>query len=199
MCRILIKSILPVLLIPVIILSACQDDEEKRGKFEIALDGADKNASVTTATLTVSDGQHSDNGRGFHKLSISAEVEGETVNISVSNWDFQEPPADAIFAKDYRNVYLDEELAVGEGTETCMKVLTNQIVCEGVLISYTKGDKTFMSYPLEDNTVILSVKKCDGTRIAGTFDIPLTNPHDLSATMHIRGTFTDLPYVVKHL
>ncbi len=186
-------------MIPAFILSSCQDENEDRGVFEIALDGANKKVSVTSATLKVGNGQHSASGSGFHTLSISALVEGETVTISVSNWDFQEPPSKAIFVKDYHNVYLDEVLEVGEGTETCMKVSENQTVCEGVVISYTQGDKTFTSSLLDNNTVILSVTKCDGARISGTFDISLVNPHDTSDIVVIQGTFTNLPYTVKHL
>lgn len=193
------KNLLIILLIPAFILSACQDDNEDRGTFEIALDGANKKVSVTTATLKVGNGQYSASGRGFHTLSISAMVEGETVTVLVSNWDFQKPPAKAIFVKDYYNVYLDEVLEVGEETETCMKVSDNQTVCEGVSISYTQGDKTFTSFSLEDDTVILSVKKCDGARISGTFDITLTNPHDILDITVIQGTFTNLPYTVRHL
>lgn len=187
------------LLLGAFIFSGCDDDDAQDvGSFKVTHAGAETDVEITMATLTVSSGQNSASGRSSHKLNISGDVHDESISILVSNWDFQDPPDNAIFAKEYYNVFLDEQLEVGEETETCMRVSTNQNVCEGILISYTKGDKTFSSFSLE-NDVVLKVDKCDGQRITGTFNIVLTNPYDETDQLVVKGTFTNLPYTVINI
>jgi hypothetical protein len=187
------------LLIAAFIFSACDDDDATdTGSFKVTLSGTEKVVTVTKATVTVASGTNSTTDQPYHKLNIEGAVGDDTITIMVSNWDFQEPPDNAVFAKDYYNNEVDHELEVGEKTETCMRTASQQMTCEGVLISYLQGDKTYWSFQLID-TVVLSVEKCDGQRVSGTFDITLANPYDETESMVVKGTFTNLPYTVRNI
>ena len=104
------NTLFVALLLGAFIFSGCDDDEQDLGSFKVTQNGSESDVSITTATLTVGSGQNSASGRAFHKLNISGDIGDEAISVTVSNWDFQEPPDKAIFAKDYYNVLLDEEL-----------------------------------------------------------------------------------------
>lgn len=178
-----------------IIVPACSDDDDDKGSFNVTLDGIETAVSVTGATLTVSDGQSSSSGRGSNTLRIDGMIGENAISVDISNWDFQEPPDNAILVKDYYNVFTEDELEVGEKTETCMKTSGTTRVCEGTLLKYLTGDKTFSSHSSE--AVIISLTKCDGKRVSGTFNITLINIHDEAETFVLSGSLTDLRYTVK--
>jgi hypothetical protein len=180
------------------ILSGCSDDDDK-GSFKLTQDGMEENVSVKVATLTVHDAETSSTGRASHVLKIEGLVGEDSVKITISNWDFQEPPDQAIHLKNYYNVFMDEELAVGESNETCMKVAANQNVCEGAIIFYTKNGKTFYSFSNDAAELIIQITACDGQRTSGNFDLTLENPHNLGEKMQISGVFKDLKYGIRHV
>lgn len=185
----------PALLAFAIIVPGCSDDEEDKGSFNVTLDGTEREVSVFRATLTISDGQGTSHGHGSHTLRIDGLIDEDTVGIDISNWDFQEPPDNAVLVKDYYNIFIDGEMEVGEQTETCLQTSSNSRVCQGSLISYLTGDKLFSSYSGE--TVIISLTKCDGKRVSGTFDITLTNPYNEADKLVLNGSLKDLQYTVK--
>lgn len=185
----------PALLALAIIVPGCSDDEEDKGSFKVTLDGTEKEVSVSRATLTISDGQTSSSGRGSHVLRIAGMIDDDSISIFISNWDFQEPPDNALLVKDYYNIFFYDELEVGEKTETCMKTSVNSMACEGTEVKYLRGDKLFSSNSSE--AVVISLTKCDGKRVSGTFDITLINPYDEADKLVINGSLTDLRYTVK--
>jgi uncharacterized lipoprotein YehR (DUF1307 family) len=179
------------------ILSGCNDDDDK-GSFKITQDGTEENVSVKVATLTVHDAETSSSGRASHVLKIEGLVGEDSVKIMISNWDFQEPPDQAIHLKSYYNAFMYEELEVGESNETCMKVADNQNVCEGAIISYTKNGKMFYSFSNDEAVLIIAITACDGQRTSGNFDLSLENPHNLGEKIQISGVFKDLKYTIRH-
>jgi hypothetical protein len=178
-------------LLKAFVFSGCDDDEEDTGSFTMTVQGTEKNVTVKQATLTVSGGQNSSSGQSSHTLRIAAMVGEDSIYVGVSNWEFQEPPDNAVFTKDYYNVFSDNE-------ELCHQASGNVVACEGVLIKYMTGDKLFGSYHKDDATLILHISKCDGQKVSGTFDITLENVYDNEDTKVVAGVFTDLSYTVKN-
>lgn len=178
-----------------IIVPGCSDDEEDKGSFKVTLDGPEKEVVVTGATLTISDGTGT-NSRGSHSLRIEGMIDEDMISVGISNWDFQEPPDNALLTKEYYNIFSElDDLAVGEQTETCMRTSSNTQVCEGTLINFFQGDKVFSSYSSE--AVVITLTKCDGKRVSGTFDITLISPHNESEHIVLSGSLTDLRYVIE--
>jgi hypothetical protein len=179
------KLLFSTLLLSAIILSGCDDKEESIGSFEITVQSTETQVSVSKATLTVSGGQTAGSGQGSHALRIAGGVMGDSISILISNWDFQEPPDNAIIIKDYFN----EDL--------CHQVSENQRVCEGAIIQYMEGDKIYWSFSKDESIQILHITKCDGNRVSGTFDLELENVSDNEDKKSVSGEFTDLQYTVR--
>lgn len=158
----------------------------------MTLQSTETNVTVTKATLTVSGGQTSSSGQASHTLRIAGKVNEDSISLSVSNWEFQEPPDNAIITKKYFNVYSDNE-------ELCRQASSNVRVCEGVLIKYMEGDKLFTTFSKDDATIILDITKCDGNKVSGSFDIEMENIDDNDETRTIKGEFTDLKYTVRNV
>jgi hypothetical protein len=191
------KTLTALALALTFLFSGCS--EEKTSVFELTLDGTNKNVSVETTTLTVHSAEDSESGRAAHVLKIEGKTGEDSFEVTISNWDFQEPPEKAIAPKDYYNVFLDEELEVGQHNGTCMRVAANSNVCEGVIISYTKNGTSFYSTSNENSELIIQITKCDGQRTSGNFDLMLENPHNTTEKVHISGSFKDLKYKVRHI
>ncbi len=185
-------SIFLALLLQVILFSGCDDEEDDKGSFTMTLQSTETNVAGTKATLTVSGGQTSSSGQASHTLRIAGKVNEDSISISISNWEFQEPPDNAIITKDYYNVYSDNE-------ELCQKASSNVTVCEGTLIKYMEGDKLFASFSKDDVTLILDIIKCDGNKVSGKFEIELENVYDNNETKTVKGEFTDLKYTVRNV
>lgn len=187
------KILFAALLIQTLAFSACNDEEDP-GTFKVTMNDIEHRVSIATAWLTVSENA---NGIGYHALRIIGVMGEDSLRVIVSNWEFQEPPANAIHVKDYYNVDTPGELEVGEETETCKQVSENQRVCEGVVVEYKSDGELFSSYSQEPEVVILSISKCSGKRVSGTFSIALQNPHNEEEVIVVSGVFEDVRYTVK--
>jgi hypothetical protein len=179
------KLLFSTLLLSAIIFSGCDDDDQNNGSFQITVQETETRVSVSKATLTVSGGQTSGSGQGSHALRIAGGVMEDSVSILISNWDFQEPPDNAIITKDYYN----EDL--------CHQVSENKKVCEGAIIQYMEGDKIYWSFSKDETIKILHITKCDGNSVSGTFELELENIYDNEDKKFVSGAFTDLPYTVR--
>lgn len=191
------KLFLSALLIQAIFFG-CSEEDVDNGSFVITVNGQQKNVSEISARLTLTNAQ-SQSGDGNHALRIDGLIGEDSVSIRISNWTFQEPPDNAIIVKDYYNVFLDEELAVGEETETCLRVTENNRVCEGAIVSYITDDTLYWSFSIEDEeTPIIRITHCDNQRVSGDFNLSLENPEDFDEKLVVSGTFTNLKYSIRN-
>jgi hypothetical protein len=175
------------LLISALLFSACDEDEhENHGSFTVTVQDTETQVFISKATLTVSGGQTAGSGQGSNTLRIAGGVMEDSITISISNWEFQEPPDNAIITKDYYN----EDL--------CQQVSENKNVCEGAIIQYLEGDKIYWSFSKDETTLILHITKCDGNRVSGTFNLDLENVYDNDDKKTVSGEFTDLLYTVRN-
>ena len=172
-----------------VVLSAflgCGDDSPSKPSMTLTIDGVEQKVS-TPAGIMQFETQYDHEGRG---LLIAANVGGSQITLTVSNWDWQNPPTDAVLAKDYSVIFGEETLETSE----CLELEGSVFLCDGALITYSTETDTFFSAFIEEYDGFIRVKSCSGKKISGEFDVQAEGGNQDIITM--KGTFTNVPYTV---
>ncbi|MEL6834712.1 MAG: hypothetical protein AAFP77_17075 [Bacteroidota bacterium] len=138
-------------------------------------------------------------GEPGRRLDLRCDVDGGQFILSVSNWDFQNPPEDGIVIKSYASNEDPFDLPANSVTE-CMDG-GNFTFCDGALGTYIIDNVIYSSEMSDDNfvSIITITENDDANRtVSGTFDIKVqsfgTNP---ASFIEFTGSFTDLEYTVQ--
>ncbi|MEM9822806.1 MAG: hypothetical protein AAF985_17125, partial [Bacteroidota bacterium] len=144
-----------------------EDDpgEMMNGTMTVIKDGVSFEIEATNNTL-LSEVQSGNEGR---RLDIRCNVDGGTLFISVSNWDFQNPPVDGILTKTYKTNEQDPSTT----NSSCMDV-GNFTLCDGALGTYTVGTTeiyTSEGFDIdEEGTITITGNDPSNKRVSGTFE-----------------------------
>lgn len=189
------KRLSLLLLVSVLLFSCGGDDDgdgntDGNGTMTVIKDGVSFTIDATNNTL-VGETQQGQDGR---RLDIRCNVDGGTLIIAVSNWDFQNPPVDGIVQK----VYGTNEDGVGSNS-VCMDS-NGFTFCDGGLVTYLVGTDSYVSESLEDpaeGTITITGNDATNKTVSGTFNVIVgkfgtLTPEEITFT----GTFTDIPYRV---
>lgn len=132
----------------------------------------------------------SQGGQSGKRLDIRGSFDsGKTLILTVSNWDWQNPPANGIVVKKY-----DTQLM---GTNTVCQDISGNTYCDGALGTYMFQSSFHMTV---SDTIVgyIQISSCDATnkKVSGNFSF-ITS--DLSETLFdtIQGTFTNQVYTVS--
>lgn len=162
------------------------DDDSSKSSMTLTIDGTGQKVSNAAGVLAF-ETQYDHEGRA---VVIVGEVGDNQITLSVANWDFQEPPADAVKSKDY-SVIMDENTPE---TAQCLELEGDVFLCDGALVTYMTDTDVFYSAIVEDYQGYIKVTSCSGKRISGEFDVKAEGQDENVITM--KGTFTNIPYIV---
>ncbi len=135
-------------------------------------------------------------GREGRQLSLNCEVDGGSLFVSVSNWDFQNPPVNGIVVKSYPT----NEDAFDPGPDTDCIDDPNFTFCDGGEVTYSKDGTTFYSDFLDDDNyrgiITISDNDTDKRTVSGSFDVKIEAfpPTDPVSSISLSGTFSDVKY-----
>ncbi|HEX8546872.1 MAG TPA: DUF6252 family protein [Cytophagaceae bacterium] len=161
--------------------------------------GAPTTNSSECGTLTVKKGLVSHTVTSFNnsllfdrsqegrRLDIRGTVDGGTFVITVSNYDFQNPPENGIKLKTYFEDYTQSECK-DDGEIS---------YCDGMLGTFLKDNKTYMTFADEgDGFVVISSMDTNNKKVSGSFKFTAMTI-DRTDTIPFSGTFSNLCYSLK--
>jgi hypothetical protein len=179
-----------ILLIGFVTIRCGKDDDASKSSMTLKVDGQAVELSVSTATLSF-ETQNDHEGRALQMLGSA---NGKMLTIGISNWDFQNPPENGIKVKTYTAAF--DENIVGEAE--CLSLDGGSVeLCEGILITYTVGDKMYMSALYEgEYDGFVKVTACDGSakKASGEFDLKLDDGE--GNELALEGSFENVTYIV---
>lgn len=174
------------------ILGACKKKEDPApnpgtgstncsGTMTVKMDGKAYTAADYNNTLILSEVQD----YGVHRMDIRTTVNGGTLVLSFTNWEWQNPAAEGIVAKKYEN----------DVSKASCKTINGDELCDEMLGTFIKGNETYSS-GMAETMGSITVTKIDATKktVSGTYDFPVVNFDD--DTIMVSGTFTDQCYLV---
>ena len=188
------KSILLILISLIVLASSCkkEDDpdvpEESQGTMTVVMNGVTYEQTKFNNTL-LSETQAGQKGK---RLDLRTTLNGGTFVVTISNWDWQNPPKAGVLSKTY-----DIET---EGYYTQCKDIGDINFCDGALGSYILNVmKQYMTYdaPYDSATGFIRIDKCDAAnkKVSGAFDFVAEDLFE-GDTIAFHGTFKDLVYRV---
>lgn len=133
-------------------------------------------------------------GEVGRRLDLRAQVNGGTLILSVSNWDWQNPPEDGILIKNYTVNEFDPDASTSE-----CKDFPNYSLCDGGLGTYLAGGgESYLSEGFEPSgpaEIVITENDPDERTVSGTFEFE-TAGFINGEVIRFKGTFTDLKYRV---
>ena len=184
------KNLLLYALLGLVVFS-CQPDPNdpgSNGKMTVEKDGVSFTITEFNNSL-LGEQQLTEFGR---RLDLRANVDGGTLVISVSNWDFQNPPEDGIITKTY------DTNTDFEGTHEVCKETANASFCDGGMGTYIIGGTNYISEGFNsqpEGEIIITENDPVALTVSGTFDFEVFDLFGQGDLIHFKGTFTDLKYI----
>lgn len=184
------KITLPVLIAILAIFVRCDDDHNNGNpnSMTVIMDGTELRVSQVRGTLYFMEIQFHE----FTGLLISGKIDGNHFSIRVQNWDFQNPPHNAVFTKDYFNIFFGDRNL--EGTD-CLTLDGGNKLCEWGYIEYHIDDGTWFGetyFSRFDDSIdaFIKITSCDGERASGEFQAKMVS--DKNNELVLSGTFNSL-------
>jgi len=170
-------------------LISCESDEpgnNQQAKMNVDKDGVSFTITEFSNSL-IEETQIDSTGR---RLDLRAEVDGGTLFVSISNWDWQNPPEDGVLEKKY-------DTGDDEGSNTECKETPNATYCDGGLGTYSIGSDIYMTgEEYSDSEGIITISKNDPSNktVSGSFDFTVEDFFG-DSTITFKGTFENLVYL----
>ncbi len=151
------------------------------GTMTVNIDGKNYTPSGFANTLIITEKE----GYGIRRLDIRTNVNGGTLVLTISNWDWQNPPTNGVVNKVYENELEKNSCKIVDGHELCDEMLGT------FAVSNTEVYMTGVELP--GNISISKVNTTNGT-VSGTYNFTVEDFNDKQMTFS--GTFTDQCYKV---
>ena len=185
-----------MLIIALIAVVSCKKDKEANpsgnnpvnsaATLSFKINGVNYTSTVFNNTLI----DASQNGQSGKRLDIRGSFDsGKMLILSVSNWDWQNPPINGIVVKKY-----DTDIM---GVNTVCQDYSGVTYCDGALGTYILGSEYHMTFS-ETIPGYIQISSCDAAskKVSGSFYFVTS---DMSETVFdtIEGTFTNQVYTVQ--
>ena len=166
------------------------------GSMALEIDGVAQTLTNYNNTL-ITVNQNSEIGR---RMDLRANIGSELFILTVSNWDFQNPPNDGIVIKPYvTNFEYNGTLNNLPTDKTCV-TRGNTTFCDGGLITHQVSSldtRTSVRVPNEPSgRITITQNDPINKTVSGTFDGKVTNFQSNSQSVQMKGSFTNLSYTV---
>ncbi|WP_460219292.1 hypothetical protein [Psychroserpens sp. MEBiC05023] len=176
------------------ILSCSSDDNSSDGggeaSFTVIRDGVTYQGENINNTLIIT----SQNNQGVRRMDLRCDFDGGTFVLSISNWEFQNPPEDGVVEKSYNT---NTEM----GPDTDCETIDGITFCDEALVTYILGQEYFVSELNEEGTdighITISNNNSGNLTVSGTFDVLMRNFNDPNGeNIEYTGSFNNLSYTV---
>jgi len=186
------KNVLVFLLLSLCLFSCGNDDSIENVNTEEAIMEVEKNGVLFTVTSFNNTLEEVvEEGEVARRLDIRGEVDGGTLFVSISNWDWQNPPANGVLEKSYDT---DDTFDVGPNTE-CLAA-SNVTYCDTGLGTYLVGTNIYMtgiSEEAEAGTITISKNDSNNRTVSGSFEF-VSSDLFMTEEFSFKGTFRNLKY-----
>lgn len=185
-----------VLVLATLSIVSCSSDDgnlpssnDEGQSFTVTRDGVTFQGENINNTLI----RTTQNDQGARRLDLRCDFDGGTLVLSVSNWEFQNPPDEGVVEKSY-NTNTDM------GPDTECETIDSITFCDEALVTYLIGNDVYIS-ELNDSDIIGDItivsNNSQDKRITGTFDVLLRDFNGGEEEVYIEhsGTF-DVSYIV---
>jgi hypothetical protein len=178
------------------IFTFCGDEAEPAEStlFAYSVGGITKNVQSINGMLQSE--KHFDHEERSLKITVSNSV-SQMVTIGISNWDFQNPPKDAIIEGEYDATFDIEGMDEANPNGECLELTGGNAgvtLCSGGFITYTlQGDVYTSTFDGSTEATII-ITKCTKRKISGSFTAILENLSGEELT--VSGTFKNVKYEV---
>jgi hypothetical protein len=173
----------------IITFSNCSSsDPTVAASVTLSIDGTTKAAIFTAAQLIVKT-----TGEQERAISINAAAGSDLLILNVSNWGYQNPPANGLLIKTYFSLFDD----AGRAKATCLqKGITSY--CDSNLITYLEGSTFYSSgfYTGDPYETTIKVTANDSAKktISGEYDAKVQSTS--GTVLILKGKFTNVSYLV---
>jgi hypothetical protein len=169
----------------IIVFSQCSKDTPSISpSVTLMVDGVTKTATFSSAQLRVET-----TGNKGRSLVVNLLEGSSLILITVSNWDYQNPPADGVLVKTYYNPTSSKS--------TCKVVGGSTALCDSGTVNYTNGQDFYSSIiydgPAYENTVKITSNDVGAKRISGEFDVKVQ--FTSTEVKSLKGKFENVPYI----
>jgi hypothetical protein len=185
---------LSILMLSALFTFCSEEPAEESTHFVYSVDGISKNVQSITGML------QSEKQFGHEESSLKVNVSNSTsqmVTISVSNWDFQNPPKDAIHEGEYDATFDIEGMDQASPNGECLELTGGNAgvtLCSGGWITYTLQGEVYSSIFDGNTEATITITKCTKRKISGSFAANLKNPSGV--TLAVSGIFKNVKYEV---
>ncbi len=174
------------------VLSGCGgDDDAPSASLTLNVDGTNLKITVVTGLMLMDE----QNGHEARTLNLTGLTKnGDYLSIQVTNWDFQNPPANGLVVKKYYNLF---DGAEGVEAADCIEV-DDVTLCDAGLVTFIadSDDEIYTSAFDEDVAGVIEITSSKGKKVSGTFDVVLTGFSN-EVDIHATGTFKNVGYRVE--
>ena len=189
-------KLLALVLVALTIVSCSSDDNNDSDppsggdeSFTVIRDGVTFEGENINNTLIIT----SQNDQGARRLDLRCDFDGGTFILSISNWEFQNPPENGVVEKSYNT---NTEM----GPDTECETIDSITYCDEALVTYLIGQDVFISElnDLEDiGSITITNNDAADLEVSGTFDVLLRNFNSQDETyIEYTGSFTNVSYSV---
>lgn len=162
---------------------AAQTTNSCPGAMTLSIDGVNQTITGFNNSLIISE----DGVLSSRRMDIRASIGSKTMFLTVSNMDWQNPPANGILAKTYNTDYTGADCREYDGIN----------YCDGMLGTYIVNDSTFYSSGEESIPGYITITSIDGTnrKVSGNFSFKVIEAFQVD-TLIVTGSFTNQCYTV---
>jgi hypothetical protein len=175
-----------VLVVTLLATLSCSKDETNNTNMKVVKNGTTFTTTSVNATFLIAE----ELGELVRRLDITATIDGGLFTITVSNWDWQNPPVDGIITKKY-----DTNANVVAGPNTKCKIVGDVGYCDSGLGTYIYKSDIYSSFDLEseENGLITITQNDPGNKtVSGTFEFITSTFSGEKITFS--GTFDNIKY-----
>jgi hypothetical protein len=153
----------------------------------LSIDGASKSATISSSILLVET-----TGNKGRSLGVNALEGSNLLILSISNWDFQNPPADGILVK----TYYDNSNPSPNPKSTCIQV-NSTALCDNALVTYLIGTDYYSSIgydgPAYESIIKITANDATAKKISGEYDFKVQSATGTQLTL--KGKFDNVSYI----
>jgi hypothetical protein len=180
-----------ILFIAIFVFVSCKnndDDDDNNtntGSMSFTMDDKSYFNDATNNTLV----EETQMGKTGRRLDLRCNTDKGLFVVTVSNWDWQNPPVNGVLCKTY------DTDGVGKNTK-CLHV-GNTSYCDGAMGTYIKGAKQYFTQSFDPRPGTVTITDCNtkNLTVSGSFDFMLFDMFETDS-IDVEGTFTNLKYRV---
>lgn len=179
-----------------LLLTFCGDDESApKSNFSYKIDGVSQDVQTVAGQMAFSV-EYDHEGRSLNLTAAKGFT--QMLSIAVSNWDFQNPPAEGVLTGEYDASFDMENTDTDNPLSDCLELTGENagvMLCDGALVTLIKNDNVWFSAYDGAADATVTITKCANHTVSGTFSAKVAD-FDGADEQMITGSFSNVKYSV---